>query len=114
MIPILFPTIIINQDAAMKLGLNLDFNDMAILFYIADFCHSGFAETIKKNGETYYWISHNQILQALPMLGIKTKTGLIRKIKKLIDANLLIKHEDCQELSKTYYAFGKNFSLDLI
>lgn len=104
-------TININQYAAVKLGLNLDFNDLAILSCIKDFATSGYAETIKKDGETYYWISHNLILQELPLLGIKTKNGLVKKIQKLIDANLLIKHEDCQTLGKTYYAFGKNNQL---
>lgn len=100
--------IVINQYAAMKLGVNLDFNDMAILSCITDFITLGYAETIKKNGETYFCIPHNLILQALPLLGIKTKNGLMKKIKKLIDANFLIKYEDCRTLGKTYYKFGKS------
>lgn len=91
----------------MKLGLKLDFNDMAILQCIYDFAVSGYAETTKYNGEIYYWISHNLILQELPMLGITSKRGIISKIQKLIDAELLIKHPKCQELGRTYYAFGK-------
>lgn len=100
-------TIVINQYAIMKLGLKLDFNDMAILQCIYDFVVSGYAETTKFDGETYYWISHNLILQELPMLGITSKRGIISKIQKLIDAELLIKHPGCQELGRTYYAFGK-------
>lgn len=91
----------------MKLGLKLDFNDMAILQCIYDFAVSGYAETTKYNGEIYYWISHNLILQELPMLGITSKRGIISKIQKLIDAELIIKHPNCQELGRTYYAFGK-------
>ena len=100
-------TVVINQYSIMKLGLKLDFNDMAILQCIYDFAVSGYAETTKYNGDVYYWISHNLVLQELPMLGITSKRGIIAKIQKLIDAGLLIKHPACQELGRTYYAFGK-------
>lgn len=57
----------------------------------------------------YYWISHSLIIDNLPLLGIKSKQGIIKRIDKLVDAGLLVKNPGCAQSGKSLYAFGPNY-----
>lgn len=101
----------INQAAAVKVTPELDFNDLAILDFIRGFATSGKCESITEGKKTFFWISHTLIMSELPLLHISTKMGMMKRINKLIKANLLIKHPNCDALGKTLYAFGDAVSL---
>ena len=101
----------INQAAAVKVAPELDFNDLAILDFIRGFATSGKCESITEGKKTFFWISHTLIMSELPLLHISTKMGMMKRINKLIKANLLIKHPNCDALGKTLYAFGDAVSL---
>lgn len=101
----------INQAAAVKVAPELDFNDLAILDFIRGFATSGKCESITEGKKTFFWISHTLIMSELPLLHISTKMGIMKRINKLINANLLIKHPNCDALGKTLYAFGDAVSL---
>ena len=101
----------INQAAAVKVSPELDFNDLAILDFIRGFATSGKCESITEGKKTFFWISHALIMSELPLLHISTKMGMMKRINKLIKANLLIKHPNCDALGKTLYAFGDAVSL---
>lgn len=99
----------INQRAAVELGLDLDIIDLAIFDYIKGFVLSTKCMHIKTEDGSYYWVSHKNIQDAMPLLNIKSSQGIINRIKKLIDAGLLIKYPKCEEFGKTLYAFGPNY-----
>ena len=101
----------INQAAAVKVAPELDFNDLAILDFIRGFATSGKCESITEGKKAFFWISHTLIMSELPLLHISTKMGMMKRINKLIKANLLIKHPNCDALGKTLYAFGDAVSL---
>lgn len=90
-------------------GLNLDIVDMAIFDFIKDFAHSPKCMKIQTEGGQYFWIAHTKIIEELPILGIGTGAGIIKRINKLIDAELLERHPNCEMMKKTFYRFGKNY-----
>lgn len=81
----------INQISAINSGLNLDIKDFAIWKYIQE-CVSSNIHDIVMTSDGVIHIPYNSILQALPLLGIKTKGSLSRRLDNLVTANVLIKH----------------------
>lgn len=104
-------TILINQYAAVKNGLNLDLIDLAIFDFIKDFANSSCCVKVQTPEGTYFWISHKLILEAMPLLNIKTNQGLIKRMENLINAGILKKHPNCDKYRQTLYCFGENYDL---
>lgn len=102
-------TITIRQLAVVMAGLNLDIVDMAIFDFIKDYAHSPKCMKIQTEGGQYFWVAHTRIIEELPILGISTGAGIIKRINKLIDAELLERHPNCDMMKKTFYRFGKNY-----
>jgi len=102
-------SITINQLAVINAGLNLDVVDMAIFDFVKHFAHSDKCMKLQTETGTYFWVSHNTIIQQLPILGISTGAGIIKRINKLIDAGLLARHPNCDLMRKTFYKFGPNY-----
>ena len=99
----------INQYAAVTNGLNLDIVDLAIFDFIKDFANSPKCVKMQTENGSFFWISHDLILKEMPLLGITTKRGLVKRIAKLVDAELIVRHESNIEKGRTMYAFGKNY-----
>lgn len=104
-------TILINQYAAVTNGLNLDLIDLAIFDFIKDFANSASCVKMQTQEGVYFWISHKLVLEAMPLLNIKTNQGLIKRIDNLINAGILRKHPNCDIYRQTLYAFGENYDL---
>lgn len=100
----------INQRAAIELGLNVDIIDLAIFDYIRSFVLSGKCMHVQTDDGLFYWVSHKNIQEAMPLLGIRTPRGIINRIKNLIDAGLILRYARCDEFGKTLYAFGPNYT----
>lgn len=104
-------TILINQYAAVTNGLNLDLIDLAIFDFIKDFANSQSCVKMQTPEGAYFWVSHKLVLEAMPLLNIKTNQGLIKRIDNLINAGILRKHPNCDRCRQTLYAFGENYDL---
>lgn len=104
-------TILINQYAAVTNGLNLDLIDLAIFDFIKDFANSSSCIKMQTPEGVYFWISHKLVLEAMPLLNIKTNQGLIKRIDNLINAGILRKHPNCDKYRQTLYSFGENYDL---
>lgn len=102
-------TITINQKAVMDFGLNLDITDMAIFDYIQHYANCDKCKKLYTEGSVYFSVSHKTIIQQLPMLGIGTGAGILKRINKLIDAGLLERHKDCEFMKMSFYKFGENY-----
>lgn len=102
-------TITINQLAVINAGLNLDVVDMAIFDFVKQYAHSDKCMKLQTETGTYFWVAHTTIIQQLPILGISTGAGIIKRINKLIDAGLLARHPNCDLMRKTFYKFGPNY-----
>ncbi len=95
--------------AVFKAGLDLDVIDMSIFDFIKNFAHTDKCMKLQTESGTYFWVSHNTIIEQLPILGISTGAGIIKRINKLIDAGLLLRHPNCDLMRKTFYKFGPNY-----
>lgn len=104
-------TILINQYAAVTNGLNLDLIDLAIFDFIKEFANSQKCVKMQTPEGVYFWVSHKLVLEAMPLLNIKTNQGLIKRIDNLIKAGILRKHPNCDRYKQTLYAFGGNYDL---
>ena len=63
-------------------------------------------ETIELKDGLYFWAAYGKIIDELPTLGIETKNGMGKRIKKtLIDNGLLKRYIDWKDKSKTYWQF---------
>lgn len=103
----------INQFAAVRNGFakNLDLIDLAIFDFIKDFANSSKCVKVQTQEGNYFWISHKLVMEEMPLLKIKTKRGLIKRIDNLINAGILRKHPDSNRYNKTLYSFGENYDL---
>ena len=104
-------TILINQYAAVNSGLDLDLIDLAIFDFIIDFSNCASCVKMHTTEGIYFWISHKLILDAMPLLNIKTNQGMIKRIDNLVKAGILQKHPNCELYNKTLYCFGENYEL---
>ena len=81
-------SITVSQSKVIKKKLNM--KHLLIIDYLNQFFTSGNARCKIYNGQTYYLITLNKILEDLPILGIK-KRRLQEIIKDLETANIIIK-----------------------
>lgn len=103
----------IDQHAAVVNGFakDLDLIDLAIFDFIKDFANSPNCAKIQTQAGVFFWISHKLVLEQMPLLKIKTKRGLMKRIDNLINAGILRKHPDSNRYNKTLYSFGENYDL---
>lgn len=90
------------QEKLIELGLDND--DALILRYFIDFrdTESMRAEII--DGETYYWIKYEAVINAIPIIKLKKKDSLYRKLKSMVSVGVL-KHTTIK-CNGTYSYFG--------
>lgn len=100
--------ILINQKAVIELGLNVDFEDVAIFDCIAAMINCSKLMHTEKEGVQYTYISTKLISKQLPLLRVTERT-IKRKIDNLINAGLLRKWVNKEEGNVTLYAPGKYF-----
>lgn len=76
-----------SQERAIELGL--DAKDLLILKYIYDFVESGKMIERESDGKVYYWIKSQTLLDTLPVLKIGGGIVLRRRLKNLVELNIL-------------------------
>lgn len=104
-------SILINQKLSIDNSLNLDIVDLAIFEYIKDFSHSNDILKFMEDWKVYYWISYQKIIDDMPILSIKTKDGIYRRIKKLIKEWILEENENNAKLWRSYFCFWQNYNM---
>ena len=83
----------INQFVLAKSGLDL--KDCAILEYVKGWCSVDDKKvkqmTLEENGfiYRYTWINFNHLIKEMPLLGIKQKASISRRITKLENAKFI-------------------------
>lgn len=104
-------TININQYAAIASELDLDLIDLAIFDFIKDFANTSHCIKMQTPQGVFFWISHSLIIKEMPLLGIKTKQGIIKRVDNLVAAGVLMKHPNCEMYGKTLYCFGAKYDV---
>ncbi len=97
----------INQKAVIDLNLDLDFQDMAIFDLFKDaFPSSKIISTIHNN-KKYILFNWKFVINQLPLLTISSKTGIHRRIDKLVKAEVLERCKDNGYMQGQYIGAGR-------
>ena len=97
----------INQKAIIDNWFNLDIIDCAILNYIQDFAKSNKIIKIIYDWQEYFWIQYEHFIKEMPLLWIKNKQALKRRIDKIVECWILEKH--LLNWNSTYFKFWDNY-----
>ncbi|MGG7209987.1 conserved phage C-terminal domain-containing protein [Clostridium baratii] len=96
-----------SQERAIELGL--DAKDLLILKYIYDFVESGKMVEREIDGKIYYWIKSQIVLDTLPILKIGGSIVLRRRLKNLVELNILEYKLIKNGGTYCYYRLGDEF-----
>jgi len=77
------------QEELLKNGL--DCTDAVILRYIIDFYNSDSMVKKWKDNKEYFWLKYSAVIEAVPLINIKNKTSLSRRMEKYIKCGLMEK-----------------------
>ncbi|WP_157757371.1 hypothetical protein [Hoylesella timonensis] len=91
----------------IELGIDVNLTDLCIFEFLRSFETKSYCQKEKlDDGKIYFWVSHDLIMQQLPLLGIKSKRNIIAHVNKLVESGLLIRYKNTQGVSKSYYRFS--------
>lgn len=96
-----------SQDVAIK--YNLKAADLLILRWFVDFKDAGNVSKTVIDGDVYYNIEYNYILECLPILDIKKQALTKGNIARLIDCNVLKRKIINEKGNLVYFAIGENY-----
>lgn len=96
-----------NQKKALEMGL--DSIDLGILRYFVNFMMTGAMIKREIDGEFLYWMQYEKCLENVPILGIKSKCALKRRLNKLVDAEVLVFKLIKIGGTYTFYGIGKRY-----
>lgn len=97
-----------DQSKAVELGLSV--TDLVLLRCFLDYSIAGALEKRVIDGNGYFGVSYDYVLQELPILKISKKT-LYRCFKELVDKGVLT-HAFVQDGgSYSFYGYGEKFHL---
>ena len=104
-------TIVINQLTWQTICPDADFRHAILLEAIKSFCNSK-SEKMIRSGDGYTWVSSTALLNELPMLIAKTKSGLTPVLKDLESWGMIKIKRDENSGYKYYKVTEKAESLD--
>jgi hypothetical protein len=83
--------IVINQYQIVRAGLHkrTDLIDWAIIDYIAGWGKSKKKKTVIYKEREYFWLNYQQLIKSLPLLKIKSKMGISKRLYKLKKLGLI-------------------------
>ena len=93
----------INQKAIMSLGLDLDIIDMAIFDEVYCYMHSSRRQKLITPEGEFFLILPRDIIDDMPLLGVKSEAVIRRHLAKLADAGLLVRYSQNQQIGRSYY-----------
>ncbi|CEK29399.1 DNA replication protein DnaD/DnaB [[Clostridium] sordellii] len=96
-----------SQENAIKLGL--DDRDLLILRWFVRFKDNGKMASRIIDGDKYYWIKYEGVVEDLPITNIKSNDSVYRRLKKMAQVKVL-KHRTIKEGGTySYYCLGENY-----
>jgi len=96
-----------NQSAAIKYGLTV--KDLVFLEWLKGFASYSKVDSIKENGETYFWIKYTKVVDDLPLMfkNVYYVRTTIRNLSSInYDKPLIQKLVFSQKGTETYFAFN--------
>ncbi len=105
-------TILINQLGAHNAGLSvlLDIVDLAVFDSFKDFANGPHCEKLIEGKRVWFWISYDKIIEQLPMVPIKTKDAVYRRMKNLEQAKVIRFHPKSKQMGRAFFCWGDNYA----
>ena len=99
-------SLILHLREVQELGIDISLADLVIFEFLRSFETKTYCKKERLDDEQiYFWVSHELIMKQLPILGIKTKRGIIDRINNLVNIGLLIRYTSPKGVNKSYYRF---------
>lgn len=99
------------QYPAAMLGLTIE--ELALLRYFIDFRDTDKMKKKIINGETYFWMSYNKVIEDNPIFDIKSTRTIARRFDSLVDKGVLKKHVE-KNAGGTYSMFNTDKAYSLL
>ena len=96
-----------NQEKLIQ--LDLDLIDAAILRFFIDFKDSGDMVMKIIDEKPYYWLKYEYLIQQIPIIKVKSKDALRRRLKKLVESGVLIHKTFKEGGTFSLYGIGENY-----
>lgn len=88
----------IPQREAIMISEDLDILDMSIFDFVQYFAGTNSCHKLYEENLVYFWIAYDLIIDEMPLLKIKTKDAIYRRIQKLVSVDLLAPHPENQKM----------------
>ncbi len=103
-------TLTINQRVVVQKKYPLDLVDCVILDFLKDYLHRPKVPKKLLDNLVYYQINWHEIVEALPLIGVATRQGIGKRLKRLCECQVLIIHPDNQRKNQSFYGFGERYA----
>ena len=90
-------------------NFNLDSVDLHMLRWIVDFIDSNRMRSMTLDGEKYYWVSNQGLIDELPILYLK-KDAIYKRLKRMCELGILKKKTVFSGGKFSYFTYGENFN----
>ena len=87
----------------------LDLTDALILRWFIDFKDTGKMTTEIVEEKMYYWVRYDFLLEDIPIIKITNKDALARRLKKMVEAGILIHTTVKRGGNFSYYGVGEKY-----
>ena len=101
-----------NQQRLIDLGL--DFIDAGILRWIVASFRMGNMEEQEFDEKNYFQVHYQTVIEELPILHIKSKKAIARRLNKMVNCGLMEKYVNRKEGNYTYFRIVKDVYWSLI
>jgi len=102
-----------SQAGLIKNGL--DAKDAVLLRFMMNFISSGKMNSIIYENKTFFWFFYQNIIDEMPILGIKNRNALAKRLKILVEKGILDMHlERGADGVYTYYRLTEKAYSDLV
>lgn len=99
-------TLTIDQRAIVEGGFDLDLVEAAMIHCCRFFSGSTKCQMKAEGAKRYYWFSHKNICDQLPMLKLKPDS-VYRRMKALCEKGFFEAHPDNKKANASWYGFGE-------
>ena len=82
--------IIFNASQPKVVDLDLSLNELLVLWWTKNIISSGACRSIRHDGEVYYWIKIDSLLEDYPILRLK-KQSVVALLRRMVNKRLLKK-----------------------
>ena len=94
-----------SQEKLIEFGL--DYADALILQEVKDFYATGRMVVKEIDGKDYFWVKYKMLIESLPVLGLKSRDSIYRRMMKMVKCGVLEHKTIKRNGTYSFFCFGK-------